>query len=94
MTRQAGCRIDVSGLREDQGSRYSVSSLTLLTVLKSVDDSADRLYSYVFLCTKALPDIIPNSRLLAPLLTPEYAKQHGQPVYVLVQNGLNVERDL
>jgi hypothetical protein len=32
--------------------------------------------------------------LLAPLLTGPYAEKFPQPTYVLVQNGLNVERDL
>jgi hypothetical protein len=32
--------------------------------------------------------------LLAPLLTGPYAEKYPQPTYVLLQNGLNVERDL
>ncbi|KAG9039601.1 hypothetical protein FRB95_009181 [Tulasnella sp. JGI-2019a] len=61
-------------------------------VVASVAEAADRLYKYVVVCTKALPDVLPTSKLLAPLLEPSYT--HPQPTYVLVQNGLGVEKDL
>lgn len=44
--------------------------------------------------TKAIPELIKTSKILAPLLTPEYTDKFAQPTYVLVQNGLNVEPDL
>ncbi|KAG6380185.1 ketopantoate reductase PanE/ApbA-domain-containing protein [Boletus reticuloceps] len=50
-------------------------------LVKSVTEAADRQYSYVVLTTKALPEIAK---------TPS----HVQPTYVLMQNGLGVERDL
>lgn len=45
------------------------------------------------IATKALPDVgQKNSAILAPLLSPSYP--FPQPVYVIMQNGLGVERDL
>ncbi|KAF8960909.1 6-phosphogluconate dehydrogenase [Flammula alnicola] len=61
---------------------------------KSVADAADRPYSYVMVTTKAIPEVIKTSKILAPLLSAEYSAQFPQPTYVLVQNGLNVEVDL
>ncbi|KAF8960910.1 ketopantoate reductase PanE/ApbA C terminal-domain-containing protein [Flammula alnicola] len=61
---------------------------------KSVADAADRPYSYVVVATKAIPEVIKTSKILAPLLSAEYSAQFPQPTYVLVQNGLNVEADL
>ncbi|KAG9015769.1 hypothetical protein FRB93_012334 [Tulasnella sp. JGI-2019a] len=61
-------------------------------VVASVDEAADRPYKYVVVCTKAMPDVLPTSKLLAPLLAPSYT--HPQPTYVLIQNGLGVEKDL
>ncbi|KEP48913.1 ketopantoate reductase PanE/ApbA carboxy-terminal protein [Rhizoctonia solani 123E] len=59
-----------------------------------VTEAADRAYKYVLVTTKALPDINPTSQILAPLLTEEYVKQHPSPTFVILQNGLGVERDL
>jgi 2-dehydropantoate 2-reductase len=42
--------------------------------------------------TKALPEIVATSALLAPLLQPSY--KFAQPVYVLLQNGMGIEKDL
>lgn len=55
-------------------------------------EASDRAYSYVLVTTKALPEISPTSRLLQPFLSPEYS--YPQPTYVLVQNGLGIEKDL
>ncbi|KAF7969656.1 hypothetical protein HWV62_26696 [Athelia sp. TMB] len=60
----------------------------------SVASAADRSYSHVLLTTKALPDVIRTSSLLAPLLAPPYSDKYEQPTYVFLQNGLNVEADL
>ncbi|KAL1745945.1 ketopantoate reductase PanE/ApbA-domain-containing protein [Schizophyllum fasciatum] len=60
----------------------------------SVAAAADQAYSYVFLTTKCIPDVVKTPTLLAPLLSAPYADEHPQPVYVLMQNGLNVEKDL
>ncbi|KAF9476059.1 6-phosphogluconate dehydrogenase C-terminal domain-like protein [Pholiota conissans] len=61
---------------------------------KSVAEAADRPYSYVLVTTKAVPEVIKTSKILAPLLDNEYANKFSQPTYVLVQNGLNVEVEL
>ena len=65
-----------------------------MTVVKSVGEAADRPYSYVFLTTKAIPELLPTSRILEPLLCSPYADTFPQPIYILLQNGLNVEVDL
>ncbi|KAH7920191.1 6-phosphogluconate dehydrogenase C-terminal domain-like protein [Leucogyrophana mollusca] len=63
-------------------------------VVKSVIEAADRPYSYVVLTTKAVPELARTPTILAPLLESPYADAHPQPTYVLLQNGLGVERDL
>ncbi|TDL20514.1 6-phosphogluconate dehydrogenase C-terminal domain-like protein [Rickenella mellea] len=60
---------------------------------RSVADAIDEQYDYVVVCTKALPEVLPTSKLLAPLLS-KVSYEHPQPAYVLLQNGLGVERDL
>lgn len=57
-------------------------------------EAADRAYDYVIVTTKAIPDVMRTPQLLAPLLTPEYVAKYDQPIYVILQNGLNVEVDL
>ena len=44
--------------------------------------------------TKALPELTKTPDLLAPLLAQPYTSRYRQPTYVLMQNGLGVERDL
>ncbi|KAG9015480.1 hypothetical protein FRB94_000085 [Tulasnella sp. JGI-2019a] len=61
-------------------------------VVQSVAEAADRPYKYVVVTTKALPDVLPTSKLLEPLLAKTYT--HAQPTYALLQNGLGVEKDL
>ncbi|KAI5826585.1 6-phosphogluconate dehydrogenase C-terminal domain-like protein [Schizophyllum commune Tattone D] len=63
-------------------------------VAKSVAAAADRPYSHVFVATKCVPDVIKTSKMLAPLLSSPYTERFPQPTYVLLQNGLNVEKDL
>ncbi|KIK46049.1 hypothetical protein CY34DRAFT_800925 [Suillus luteus UH-Slu-Lm8-n1] len=63
-------------------------------VVSSVAEAADRPYSYVVLTTKAIPEVIKTPRVLEPLLSSPYSERHPQPTYVLLQNGLGVERDL
>ncbi|KAF7968003.1 hypothetical protein HWV62_32204 [Athelia sp. TMB] len=63
-------------------------------VCRSVAEAADRAYAYVIVTTKAIPDVMPTPELLAPFLEPAYVEKYEQPVYVLLQNGLNVEMDL
>ncbi|KIP05632.1 hypothetical protein PHLGIDRAFT_30837 [Phlebiopsis gigantea 11061_1 CR5-6] len=60
----------------------------------SLDGAMDRSYSHVVVTTKAIPEITRTPDLLAPLLSQPYASKYSQPTYVLLQNGLGVERDL
>ncbi|EJD41541.1 6-phosphogluconate dehydrogenase C-terminal domain-like protein [Auricularia subglabra TFB-10046 SS5] len=56
--------------------------------------ATNKPYNYVVLATKALPDVGPsNSEILEPLLSPS-TYPFPQPVYVLMQNGIGVEKDL
>ncbi|KAF5392720.1 hypothetical protein D9757_000842 [Collybiopsis confluens] len=61
---------------------------------RSVENASDRAYDYVILTTKAVPDLVKTPTILKPLLTAPYTDKFHQPVYVLLQNGLNVELDL
>ncbi|KAI0693383.1 ketopantoate reductase PanE/ApbA C terminal-domain-containing protein [Cerioporus squamosus] len=63
-------------------------------LLPRLSDALDRPYAYVFLTTKAIPELQRAPALLAPLLSAPYANEHPQPTYVLMQNGLGVETDL
>lgn len=60
----------------------------------TIAEASDRPYSHVVLATKAIPELKRTPELLQPLLAPPYANLHQQPTYVLLQNGLGVERDL
>ncbi|KAG8798369.1 hypothetical protein FRC16_007372 [Serendipita sp. 398] len=61
-------------------------------VVQSPDELLDSAFDYVVVCTKAVPDVVTTPRLLGPLVTDQY--RQPQPVYVLLQNGLGVEKDL
>ncbi|KAJ4489959.1 ketopantoate reductase PanE/ApbA-domain-containing protein [Lentinula aciculospora] len=61
---------------------------------KSVSDAANQKYDYVIVTSKALPDIIATSTMLLPLISSSYTERFGQPTYALLQNGLDVEKDL
>ncbi|KAF8556622.1 hypothetical protein OG21DRAFT_1459073 [Imleria badia] len=63
-------------------------------LVKSVTEAADGQYSYVVLTTKAIPEIAKTPFVLDALLSSPYTDKHTQPTYVLLQNGLGVERDL
>ncbi|CAE6464598.1 unnamed protein product [Rhizoctonia solani] len=63
-------------------------------VVSSVAEATDRAYKYVLISTKALPDVNPTPLILAPLLTEEYSKRYPSPTFVILQNGLGVEKDL
>ena len=64
------------------------------SVLPSVADAADQTYDYVFVATKVVPEVITTEEMLAPLLAHSYVEEWGQPIYVLLQNGMGVERGL
>ncbi|KAG9039620.1 hypothetical protein FRB95_009201 [Tulasnella sp. JGI-2019a] len=70
----------------------SVTDFISERVVRSVAEAADRSYSFVLITTKALPDVLPTSKLLEPLLSPSYT--YPQPAYALLQNGLGIEKDL
>ncbi|KAJ3757508.1 ketopantoate reductase PanE/ApbA C terminal-domain-containing protein [Lentinula raphanica] len=61
---------------------------------RSVSEAADQKYDYVVITSKALPDLVPTSTILAPLLSSDYTNKFSQPIYALLQNGLGVEQDL
>ncbi|KAJ3795954.1 ketopantoate reductase PanE/ApbA-domain-containing protein [Lentinula aff. detonsa] len=63
-------------------------------VVNSISSAADRQYSHVILATKCVPEVIKTSEILKPLLSAPYSDRFEQPVYVLLQNGLNIEVDL
>ncbi|TFK29441.1 6-phosphogluconate dehydrogenase C-terminal domain-like protein [Coprinopsis marcescibilis] len=64
-------------------------------VFRSINDAAkEGPYAYVLVATKYIPELMTTPQLLQPLLTAPYAEQHEQPTYVLLQNGLNVEKGL
>ncbi|KAJ4488322.1 ketopantoate reductase PanE/ApbA-domain-containing protein [Lentinula aciculospora] len=63
-------------------------------VVDSVSTAADRQYSHVILATKCVPEVIKTPDVLKPLLSAPYCDQFEQPIYVLLQNGLNIEVDL
>ncbi|EEB94483.1 hypothetical protein MPER_06695 [Moniliophthora perniciosa FA553] len=63
-------------------------------LLRFVSDAADRGYDYVFVATKVIPEILTTEKMLAPILTRSYTEKFGQPVYILLQNGIGVEKGL
>ncbi len=63
-------------------------------VCSTVSDAADTAYDYVLVVTKCVPEVITTPKLLEPFLRPSYVKAFGQPTYVLLQNGLQIEREL
>lgn len=65
-----------------------------LVVCASVAEAADTSYSHVILTTKVIPELEKTPDLLSPFLRPSYSDRFLQPIYVLLQNGLNIEADL
>lgn len=61
-------------------------------VVRTVAEAVDQAYDYVLITTKAIPELHPTSEMVAPLLSSDY--KYPQPTYVLMQNGLGVEKDL
>ncbi|KAG8927192.1 hypothetical protein FRC00_002226 [Tulasnella sp. 408] len=88
---------EIRGLKPSRGEAVVTFSgfkelSSLSPVVRTVTEAADQAYDYVVIATKAIPELYPTSELVAPLLSPDY--KHPQPTYVLLQNGLGVERDL
>ncbi|KAG6811918.1 hypothetical protein H0H92_005249 [Tricholoma furcatifolium] len=88
------------GAIQEHGIRFESAKYGTITgwrphrVVRSVNEAADRPYSYVFVTTKAIPERSSTPSILKPLLSAPYKDEHPQPTYVLLQNGLNVEVDL
>jgi len=59
-----------------------------------VSEAAGTNYTHVFVTTKALPEIAPTPALLAPLLSHKRVSDAPLPVFVILQNGISVEKDL
>jgi 2-dehydropantoate 2-reductase len=58
----------------------------------SIEEVLDTAFDYVVVTTKAIPEVETTPHLLGPLVSGQY--RYPQPTYVLLQNGLNVEKDL
>ncbi|KDQ32819.1 hypothetical protein PLEOSDRAFT_1073225 [Pleurotus ostreatus PC15] len=75
--------------------KYSLCLTTRRSrVCNTVASAADQAYDYVVVTTKAVPELRLTPEILSPLLSPEYTNKFAQPTYLLLQNGLNVEKDL
>lgn len=70
----------------------AVGLSNLLPVVRRVAEAIDQAYDYVVITTKAIPELYPTAEMVAPLLSLDY--KYPQPTYVLMQNGLGVEKDL
>ncbi|KAF9242314.1 ketopantoate reductase PanE/ApbA-domain-containing protein [Melanogaster broomeanus] len=82
------------GMHIDSKKYGSIPAWRPDRLFNSVAEAADRPYSYVVLTTKAVPEVSKTPSVLAALLSPPYTDSHPQPTYVLLQNGMGVERDL
>ncbi|KAG7095753.1 hypothetical protein E1B28_006462 [Marasmius oreades] len=63
-------------------------------LIPTVLDAVDRKYDYVFVATKVVPEVMTTEKILAPLLNKSYTEKWGQPIYVLLQNGMGVEEGI
>ncbi|PVG03056.1 ApbA-domain-containing protein [Serendipita vermifera] len=59
-------------------------------VVRDIRDVALEQFDYVFICTKAIPEVVSTAEILEPFINQTLV----QPTYVLLQNGLGVEDDL
>ncbi|KAG8925395.1 hypothetical protein FRC00_004021, partial [Tulasnella sp. 408] len=88
---------EIRGLKPSRGEAVVTFSgfkelSSVSPVVRTVAEAADQAYDYVVIATKAIPELYPTSELVAPLLSTDY--KYPQPTYVLLQNGLGIERDL
>ncbi|KAJ8700771.1 hypothetical protein PTI98_003762 [Pleurotus ostreatus] len=88
------------GIVRDQGVHFKTKKFGEIRDWKpdrlcnTVASAADQAYDYVVVTTKAVPELRLTPEILSPLLSPEYTNKFAQPTYLLLQNGLNVEKDL
>ncbi|KAH9474632.1 hypothetical protein JR316_0013096 [Psilocybe cubensis] len=86
--------VNESGVRFESNKYGTFEGWRPDRLCKSVEEAADRSYTYVLITTKAIPELVKTSHVLAPFLSAKYNDQFSQPTYVLLQNGLNVEIEL
>ncbi|KAF9467173.1 6-phosphogluconate dehydrogenase [Collybia nuda] len=86
--------VNEHGLHFKSGKYGEVKGWKPYRLVRSVSEATDCPYSYVFVTTKAVPEVLSTSTMLKPLLSSPYADTYAQPTYFLLQNGLNVEVDL
>ncbi|KAL7279797.1 hypothetical protein ACG7TL_006204 [Trametes sanguinea] len=64
-------------------------------VVRTVEEAADRHYSYVICAFKCLPEIVTTPALLCPVLSRLKTSPSKEPTtFVLLQNGIGIEDDL
>lgn len=64
-------------------------------MVRTVEEAADRHYSYIICAFKCVPEITTTPALLSPLLAQLSASPLAQPTtFVLLQNGIGIEDDL
>lgn len=63
-------------------------------VYSSIAAAAVKRYDYVIVTSKCVPEVLPTSKVLEPLLRDVYTSAYGQPTYILFQNGFDIEREL
>ncbi|KAI0373651.1 hypothetical protein BV20DRAFT_962206 [Pilatotrama ljubarskyi] len=64
-------------------------------VVRSVEEAADRHYSFIICAFKCIPEIITTPALLSPLLSKLAADPpQNTTTFVLLQNGIGIEDDL
>lgn len=64
-------------------------------MVRTVEEAADRHYSYIICAFKCVPEITTTPALLSPLLAQLSASPPAQPTtFVLLQNGIGIEDNL
>ncbi|KAI0769074.1 ketopantoate reductase PanE/ApbA C terminal-domain-containing protein [Trametes elegans] len=100
----AVCRSNYDTLRENglevESDRFGTySAWKPYRVVRTVEEAADRHYSYIICASKSIPEITTTPTLLAPFLA--RLTSHGSrtpeqlpTAFVLLQNGIGIEDDL
>lgn len=66
----------------------------LYTVVRTVEEAADRTYEYIVCAFKCLPDVITTPTLLAPFIQALAFSRNDATSFVLLQNGIGIDDDL